>query len=129
MKTTATASEEVTAMPAAPDPKRATESDLDAVLAKIDQDLARVHEKVKADKRKAESERIEKVNGHDPQPTKRLPAPPPERKRRPTPTRYFSPDKIKRTRQAFRQLSEDSLLTESGDDIKLPPPKRNGTSG
>ena len=85
-------------MLASPSPKKkVTESDIDEVLAQIDVGLRKVHRKVKT----ASSLNI---NGDTPCPA---------------PTRAFSPAKMKRTKMEFQAMSEDSLLTDSGDDITL----------
>jgi len=77
-------------MLAAPEPhQKPTESDIDDVLAQIDTDLRRVHAKAKGA-------------------TTRL------LRRRPP----HAAD-IKQTRMEFQAMSEDSLLTDSGDDITL----------
>ena len=36
-----------------------------------------------------------------------------------TPTKGFSPPRLKRTRMDFQAMSDSSLLTDSGDDITL----------
>jgi hypothetical protein len=77
----------MSAMPE-PAPKPASESDVDAVLEKIDACLPKIH------KRAAEAAK----NGD-------------------TPTDGFSPAKIKQTKMAFQAMSEDKLLSDSNEKM------------
>lgn len=65
--------------------------DLDAVLGKINKGLDKIHK------------RSREVSSEGRAPT----------------TTAFQPAKLKKTRMAFQALSEDSLLTDSGEDIKV----------
>jgi hypothetical protein len=75
---------------AAPPAKRPTESDVDAVIEKIDAVLPKIYQQAE-DAKKAGT----------------------------TPSGGFSREKLARTRQAFTEMQEDSLLTQSGEDIRL----------
>jgi hypothetical protein len=80
-------------MAAQPPEPAPSESDLDAVLAQIDKSLTRVHARVKqADPARPASDGL-----------------------------GFSPEQYKKTKMAFQAMSEDSLLTDSGDDIEALP--------
>ena len=75
---------------APPEPKRATESDVDAVIEKIDAALPKVYQRVEESKKAGRS-----------------------------PSGNFSREAVQRTREAFAEMGEDSLLTGSGEDIRL----------
>lgn len=74
------------AAPQPPKPK-ATESDLDAIIAKIDQALPKIHALAKSTDT--------------------------------PPTGGFKSDKIEKTKRAFQEMSGDSLLTGSGEDVRV----------
>jgi hypothetical protein len=74
--------------------KPVSESDVDAVLDKIDQCLPKIHKRAQD----------AKIAGIDSPSTAR-----------------FAPADMKKTRQAFQVMSEDKLLSGSGEDIKAPP--------
>jgi hypothetical protein len=73
--------------------KPVSESDVDEVLYKIDQCLPKIHQRAQD----------AKIAGIDSPSTAR-----------------FAPADLKKTRQAFQVMSEDKLLSGSGDDIKAP---------
>lgn len=75
-----------------------SEEDLDRVLARIDDCLPRIHQKAK-------TQRLRCVNGRKNGSHK--------------PTRPLPVKDFKRTQAVFRAMSKESLLTESGDDIRL----------
>lgn len=77
-------------MSAAPPAKRPTESDVDAVIEKIDAALPKIYQRVEESKRTGQS-----------------------------PSDGFSREKIEQARQAFSEMREDSLLTRSGMDIQM----------
>jgi hypothetical protein len=89
-----------------PQPKPVSEFDVDAVLDKIDACLPKIHK------------RAQDAKGMGNSPS----------------TARFAPADLKKTRQAFQVMSEDKLLSGSGDDIKAPAeePKKaaskNGTT-
>jgi len=68
--------------------EKVTESDIDAVIEKIDQALPRVHALA----------------------NRQVDTPP---------TGGFSADKIEQTKRAFQEMSDDTLLTRSGEDVRV----------
>ncbi len=93
--------------PANHDPEAPVTTDseraLDEVLSKIDAALPKIHAKARAATQRLEPA----VNGAG------------RRSKSPTPTKGFSPKQFKRTQAKFQAMSEESLLTNSGDDIRL----------
>lgn len=77
-----------------PEPDKGAE--FDEVEAKIDKCLDEIHKKVEADGKG--------VGRAD------------------SPTRGFRPDLVKKTQQAFQAMSEDSILTDSHEDVRLKEP-------
>jgi len=75
---------------AAKPPTGDQERELDDVLAKIDKALPKLHQRARTG---------EAGLGL-------------------TPTQAFSPAKLKRTRMAFQAMCDDSLLSDSGEDLK-----------
>ncbi len=75
-----------------PPPRPPSESEVDAVLDKIDRCIPRILKRAEDAKHSGD-----------------------------TPVGGFSPAKIKRTQQAFQAMSKDALLSCSGDDITVKP--------